>query len=236
MKKILLIIVLLMFASVSSYGYDYGIDDAVIVPGLNGSVYAGIWMNDSSDMNIAGIQGGLGISPAILVFSGIDIYQFEDGDWEMDQFTLGSKISIIPETLAVKLSYNMTEDDASDYYKITLAGMTTMENAVFMANAGYGSSDASNIFPVGVKAKLPISYTSYLIAQGEMILTYDSDDSENYMRHFEVSGGLGYEIHEYIDLEITGSYIGQTIFIGGNKEYDDDFVKFQAYIKYSPAD
>lgn len=234
-----LIMALFVFAGLATaaYGFDYGIDDALTLSrGTPGAMaYAGIWMNEASDMNVTGLEASWGITDNLMITAGADLFQFEDGDWEADQYSVGAKVGVIPEKVALKLSYNFSDEENSDYYRITAIGMTKFSDASLIVNAGYASSEATDIIPVGVSLGLPISYTSYLIVKGQMIYSFESGSHDNYIRHLEAGAGLGYEIHDYVDLELTGTLISQALYIGDEKTYDDEFVKFQACIKYRPG-
>ncbi len=232
MRKKIGITLVVVFAVVSSvFGFDFTVRDTSIFTGAEASI--GIVMNEDSDMNMVGLS--LYYAPAALFQAGIgfDAYEFADQGWKLDEWHIGGKVSLYRSLLALQGGYYFCEYKA-DYYRFDLLGTLDYDQALFSLNAGYAASTGTSLFPVGVKAQLPVSYTSYLMVSGEYIRATDKEDDQLHQDYWEFGGGIGWELSDSFILELSGYYDSTLGYDHDNKVYDDQYVRFSALVKFRP--
>ncbi|HOO59455.1 MAG TPA: hypothetical protein PLF44_00040 [Candidatus Mcinerneyibacteriales bacterium] len=232
MKKKIGMTLLILVAFVASVrGFDFSVRDTSIFTGAEASI--GIIMNEDSDMNMVGASLYYAPSSFFQARIGFDAYEFADQGWKMDEWHMGGKVLLYQTLLAFQGGYYFCENKA-DYYRLDLLGTLEYDQALFSFNAGFAASTGTNLFPVGIKAKLPVSYTSYLIASGEYIRASDKENDLIHQDYWEFGGGIGWELSDVFILELSGYYDSTLGYEDEIKVYDDQYVRFSALVRFSP--
>jgi len=232
MKKKIGITLFVVFVIISSiHAFDSSVSDTSIFTGAEASI--GIIMNEESDMNMVGASLYYAPSSFFQACVGIDAYEFADQGWKLDEWHIGGKILFYKSLLALRGGYYF-RDYKADYYRLDLLGTLEYDQALFTFNTGYAASTWTNLFPIGVKAQLPVSYTSYLMISGEYIRAFNKENELLHQDYWEFGGGIGWELSDSFMLELNGFFDSTLEYEDDVKVFDDQYVRFSALVRFRP--